>query len=263
MRTVRWVVLLLWLAPCLVRAQGNYEIQVYGSETVAPQSLMAELHSNFTATGEKDTIDGVYPTQHQLHETIELTRGINDWSEVGFYIFTNTQSGHGVQWVGDHIRPRVRVPESWGWPVGVSLSMEIGYQRAVYSRDTWTWEIRPIVDKTVGPWYIAFNPALERTLHGPGVADGFGFAPALKVGYAFSKVISAGFEYYGDLGRIGNFAPRDQQQQQVFAVADLDVSPDWEINFGVGVGATAATDHLIFKAILGRRLHWGQSGHFR
>ncbi len=25
----------------------------------------------------------------------------------------------GSQWVGDHIRPRVRVPESWHWPVGV------------------------------------------------------------------------------------------------------------------------------------------------
>src|SRR5215475_11726936 len=120
---------LLLLVPCLAHAQGNYEIQVYGSETVAPQTLMMELHSNFTATGEKDTIDGVYPTQHQLHETIELTQGLTDWSELGFYFFTSTQSGHGVQWVGDHIRPRVRVPESWNWPVGVSLSMEIGYQR--------------------------------------------------------------------------------------------------------------------------------------
>ncbi len=46
----------------------------------------------------------------------------------------------------------------------------------------------------------------------------------------------------------------------MFAVADLDVSKDWEINFGVGIGATAATDHLIFKAILGRRLNWGQAG---
>jgi hypothetical protein len=260
---MRHLWLLILLVPCLVHAQGNYEIQVYGSETVAPQTLMVELHSNFTATGEKDTIDGVYPTQHQLHETIELTQGLTDWSEVGFYFFTSAQSGHGVQWVGDHIRPRARVPESWGWPVGVSLSMEFGYQRAVYSPDTWTWEIRPIIDKTAGPWYVAFNPALERTVHGPGVAEGFTFAPGLKVGYAFTHVVSAGFEYYGDFGRLNHFAPQNEQQQQLFAVADLDVSPDWEINFGVGIGATAATDHLIFKAILGRRLQWGQSGHFR
>jgi len=34
------------------------------------------------------------------------------------------------------------------------------------------------------------------------------------------------------------------------------VSPNWEINFGVGVGATAGTDHLIVKGILGRRFDW-------
>ena len=53
----------------------------------------------------------MYPTNHQEHETVELTEGLNDWSEIGFYIFTSEQAGHGVQWVGDHIRPRVRVPD--------------------------------------------------------------------------------------------------------------------------------------------------------
>ena len=81
-----------------VFAQGNYEIQVYGSDTVAPKSTMLELHSNFTPEGQRYTIDGVYPTNHQEHETIEITQGINDWSEVGFYIFTSEQDGHGVQW---------------------------------------------------------------------------------------------------------------------------------------------------------------------
>jgi len=219
---------------------------------------MVELHSNYTATGEKDTIDGVYPTHHQLHETVELTQGLTDWSEVGFYVFTSEQNGHGVQWVGDHIRPRVRVPESWGWPVGVSLSMEIGYQRPAYSPDTWTWEIRPIIDKAMGRWYFAVNPAFERTLHGPGVRDGFDFAPSVKVGYDFTQVVSGGIEYYADYGRFGGFVPTRDQQQQVFLVADLHVSPLWEINFGVGIGATSATDHLIFKAILGRRIGWGQ-----
>jgi hypothetical protein len=60
--------------------------------------------------------------------------------------------------VGDHIRPRVHAPQKWHWPVGVSLSTEFGYQRAAFSPDTWTWEIRPIVDRKIGPWYLAFNP---------------------------------------------------------------------------------------------------------
>jgi hypothetical protein len=238
------------------RAQGNYEIQVYGSETVPPKNTMVELHSNYTLNGQKYVIDGVYPTNHQEHETVEITNGINDWSEVGFYIFTSEQDGHGVQWVGDHIRPRVRVPDRWHWPLGVSLSTEIGYQRAVYSPDTWTWEIRPIMDKFVGRWYFAINPALERTLHGPDVKQGIGFSPAVKISYDLNRIVSIGPEYYGDYGRIWDPESLRNQQQQIFFVADLNVSPKWEINFGPGIGPTAATDHFIIKGILGRRFSW-------
>ena len=35
--------------------QGNYEIQVYGSDTVSPGNTMVELHSNFTLNGSKTT----------------------------------------------------------------------------------------------------------------------------------------------------------------------------------------------------------------
>jgi len=261
-RALLWggVLVLLVLGWCTApaRAQGYYEIQVYGSECVPPKTLMVELHSNFTARGQTETVDGVYPTNHQLHETLELTQGITEWSEVGFYVFTSTQDGHGVQWVGDHIRPRVCVPDSWGWPIGVSLSMEVGYQRSVYSPDVLTWEIRPILDKYIGRWYFAVNPALERTLRGPDVSQGFSFAPAVKVSYDINPVVSAGFEYYGDFGPINNISPLYQQQQQLFAVTDLNVSPLWEINFGVGIGATRSTDHLIVKLILGRRFDWGR-----
>jgi len=237
-------------------AQGNYEIQVYGSDTVPPDSTMVELHSNFTAIGQRYEILGVYPTYHQEHETLEITQGINDWAEVGFYVFTSEQNGHGVQWVGDHIRPRVRVPTSWHWPIGVSLSTEIGYQRAVYSLDTWTWEIRPIVDKAIDRWYFAFNPALERTWHGPDVRQGLAFAPAAKVSYDFTKRISGGVEYYADYGAFAQFDSFHEQQQQFFAATDLNVSPKWEINFGVGIGVTGATDHLIVKGIIGRHFSW-------
>ena len=248
---------LFGLLICLpVFGQGNYEIQVYGSDTIPPGSTMVELHSNFTALGQRYTIQGVYPTYHQEHETIEITQGINDWAEVGFYVFTSEQPGYGVQWVGDHIRPRVRVPPSWHWPVGVSISTEIGYQRPVYSLDTWTWEIRPIIDKAIDRWYFAFNPALERTWHGPDVHQGLSFAPAVKVSYDFTKQISGGVEYYADYGAFAQFDAFREQQQQFFAVTDLNVSPKWEINFGVGVGVTAATDHLIIKGIIGRHFDW-------
>jgi hypothetical protein len=238
-------------------AQSNYEIQVYGADTVAPRTTMLELHSNFTADGQRKTIEGVAPTFHAEHETIEITQGINEWSEVGFYVFTSARSGQGIQWVGDHIRPRVRVPVKWHWPVGASLSTEVGYQRARFSSDTWNWEIRPIVDKQMGRWYLAVNPALERTWHGPDVKLGLDFSPAVKVSYDFTKKVTGGLEYYADYGSLTSIASFHDQQQQFFPAVDLNLSPDWEFNFGVGIGPTAATDHWIVKAIVGRHFTWG------
>jgi hypothetical protein len=49
------------------RAQGNYEIQVYGADTVPKGNMMFELHSNFTASGQQHFIGGVAPTYHAGH----------------------------------------------------------------------------------------------------------------------------------------------------------------------------------------------------
>ena len=248
-----------FVAVCPLFAQNNYEIQVYGSETVAPGHTMLELHSNYTFSGSKYVVDGMVPTNDALHETVEITQGLNDWSELGFYIFTSDNHyGYGYGWVGDHIRPRVRVPEEWHWPVGVSLSLEFGYQRALYSPDTWTLEIRPIIDKQIGRWYLAFNPSLDRSFHGPSVSQGVVFSPNFKAGYDVTKKVNVGFEYYGSLGPVTGFDALYEQEQQIVPCIDLNLSPDWEFNAGVGVGMTRSTDHLLVKVIIGRRFDWSR-----
>src|SRR5438876_3119855 len=193
------LILSLLLLPAVsptICAQDNYEIQVYGSDTIPAGVTMVELHNNFTSKGEKKVVAGLLPTQHALHETIEITQGFSSWFETGFYIFTSARSGSGWQWVGDHIRPRVRAPESWHWPVGVSVSNEIGYQRRIFSVNTWTWEIRPIIDKKLGSWYLSFNPTFDKALHGPDTARGFEFSPNFKFSYDLTRKVAAGFEYY-------------------------------------------------------------------
>lgn len=261
MRSFLGSVLALSLFACMADAQGNYEIQIYGSDTVAPGTTMVELHSNLTVSGSKNNVDGVFGTEHAWHETLEITQGVTNWFETGFYVFTSADPRNNWQYVGSHIRPRVRAPESWHLPVGVSLSTEIGYQRYQFSADTWTWEIRPIVDKKLGRWYMSFNPALDRSFHGPGVAKGMEFSPGLKIGYDVTKRINMGIEYYGGLGDIRGWDPIGEQQQQIFPVVDLDLGPNWEFNCGVGIGMTHGTDHLLVKMIIGRRLTWGKKNH--
>jgi hypothetical protein len=240
----------------IICAQENYEIQVYSSPTQAKRSSIFELHSNFTFNGEKQIADGVLPSHHSLHETVEITTGIADNFELGFYLFTNYTPGHGLQVVGTHIRPRVTAPLSWKLPVGLSLSAEIGYQKSLYSSETWNMEIRPIIDKTWNKFYISFNPTLGISVKG--VTDNHTpvFEPNLKMSFQVFKTTSLGAEYYGSTGYINNTESFANQEHALYFVYDLTGNPKWELNLGVGTGLTAVTDKWVAKVLIGRRINW-------
>jgi len=244
-----------------VQAQ-SYEVQVYSAPTLETGVTMVELHSNFTINGSK-TIDqyGMLPTQHVFHETIELTHGFAPWFETGFYIFTSIGSDGRTNYVGSHIRPRFAIPESFHWPVGLSLSLEYGWQKRAFSPDVETIEIRPIIDKKFlhDRLYVAFNPVFDHSFKGPSRVQGYVFSPNVKVGYDVTKKLNLGIEYYGTLGPIHEFLPYDQQAQQLFAVTDIDFGPSWEFNAGIGYGLSPGSDKLIVKTIIGRRFGNGRS----
>lgn len=254
---MRKLCLLFFFQGCIyfISAQDNYEIQVYSSPTMTKGVTMFELHSNFTFIGQKNVIDDVDPTYHALHETLEITQGITNNFELGFYLFTNYTDKYGYKVVGTHIRPRVSVPDKWNWPVGVSLSTEFGYQKREYSADTWSIEIRPIIDKQWGNFYVAFNPTFGISVK-PDSSDHVpSFEPNIKVSYAINKV-ALGVEYYGDIGNVDDIPKLPEQSHSLFFAADLDIDPRWEINFGPGIGLTKNTDAFVFKLILGRRINW-------
>ena len=95
-------------------------------------------------------------------------------------------------------------------------------------------------------------------MSGPGKKRGPEFAPNFKVAYSATKKIDVGLEYYGGLGPLSGFDPAREQTHQIFPASDLNVSPKWEFNFGVGIGLTRSTDHLILKMIIGRRFEFGK-----
>ncbi len=245
------------LSFCLfLKGQENYEIQVYGSQTQQKNSTIFELHSNFTFRGEKDVVKGVRPTYHSLHETLEITHGVGDNFEIGAYLFTNYTQKYGYQIVGTHIRPRIMAPSKWKWPLGVSLSAEIGYQRPEYAGETWNIELRPILDKQFGNLYVSLNPTFGIALKS---AEGHSvpvFEPNVKAMYGVLKNFGLGFEYYGSLGAVNAFETLAGQNHAIFTSLDLLNNKNWEFNAGAGFGLTPATDGFIFKVIVGRRLFW-------
>ena len=166
---------------------------------------MVELHSNFTPEGQKYVIDGVYPTNHQEHETIEITEGLNDWSEVGFYVF-HQRAGRPRRAVGRRPHPPARARARY-------LALAGGRQpvdrdrlpaRGLLARHLDVGDSADRRQVPSGRWYFAVNPALERTWHGPDVNQGIGFSPGAKFSYDFTKEVNGGVEYYADYGRIGD-----------------------------------------------------------
>lgn len=235
-RDAGWIALLVIVSGARpLRAQENYEIQVYGSELVDRGRTMVEIHSNYTGSGRQTVVDGLVPTNHAWHETLEITHGFTSWLEVGFYTFTSENVGRGWSWVGNHVRPRVTVPKSWRWPVGVSISQEIGYQRRLFSPDTWTWEIRPIIDRQWGRFYWSLNPTLEVALKGDGAGQGVEFAPNVALSYDITPTVTGAVEYYGGLGPVTHFAPAAQQEHQIFGAFDLNLSPIGRSTSGWGL----------------------------
>lgn len=237
-------------------AQENYEIQVYGSATQAPKSAIFELHSNYFINGIKETINGVYPTHHAVHETVEITQGITDITELGFYLFTNYTPGKGYHFVGFHLRPRVRAPDAWDLPIGLSLSAEFGWQKPEYSEDTWNIELRPIIDKQWDKFYVSFNPTFGFSLKSPYSNAVPAFEPNLKANMRVFPHGALGFEYYGGLGQVSHLDPVREQGHIIYAAYDLLDNKKWEFNVALGFGLTPSTDKLVAKMILGRRINW-------
>jgi len=119
---------------------------------------------------------------------------------------------------------RIAIPQEWEWPVGLSLSTEFGYQRRSFTEDTWSWELRPIIDKQWGRWYFSLNPSLEKSIHGRHSNEGYQFAPSAKISFDVTKMAAVGVEYYSSIGTVGRLERWDEQQHQIMPVLDLDFS---------------------------------------
>ena len=256
MRNVLCVTLFLGVCATEMRAQGNYEVQVYGSALVPIGATMVESHSNFTAKGALELPGGALATHHAFHETLEVTHGFNEWFETGFYLFSSIQPDGSWKFVGTHIRPRIAIPERYGLPVGLSLSTEIGYQQASFDPNTWTWEIRPIVDKQIGKLVRRLQSDLRKDVSRPFPKRGLRIQPNAKLSYDLLKRVAVGLEYYGAFASFRHWEPVNQSEQMFLPALDFDFGPRWEFNFGVGVGVTHNTDHLLIKAILGYRFNF-------
>ncbi len=226
---------------------------MYPYELAGPHHTWVEIHMNTYPKGSQDTSYGTYPNNHQFHLTAEITHGFTENFEFAGYIVTAFVPDVGPRFAGVRFRPRFRIPETWHWPFRLSISTEVDFTKHQFDPNTISIELRPILDKKIGNLYLAVNPTLTKSLRGPDSGQTLEFEPSGKISYNLTKLIAAGLEYYAGTGPITGFDSLHDQRHMIFPTLDLDISPTWEFNFGVGRGLTAGSEQWTVKWIIGHR----------
>jgi hypothetical protein len=228
-----------------------YEIQIYPTETDPQDHLQVELHSNSvtTAVGReaKEQID-----PYQIHETIETTYGILPHVEIGQY-FCTAKLGDHYEYAGSRTKMHFGIPQTMDWPVSFGGNIELDYMRHAAEDQPLTLEMRPIAESHLGPVTIVANLPFEKPFSGAGTHKGVTLSPQGEIEYEglIYKWFSPAVEYYGDMGAIRSLPGVQNQQQFIVPALNFDFIPQLELNLGVGIGMTRASNGTFVKTIVG------------
>jgi len=224
--------------PRPVRAQDEFEIQVYDVETAPEGEPGIELHLN----------------QHLIrmepdatHLTFEPHYGLRDWAELGGYFQTSLTSTGELAYAGAKLRTKLRAPHRlWDDRVGLAINFEISDVPRQFEPNQWGSEIRPIAELRSGPLYAAVNPIVAMDLAGA-LAGHPQLEPAAKLAYVASDTAMVGIEAYAAFGPVD--ALGDGSIDRGFITLDVH-GRRWDLNVGIGA-SHGSQDHPIGKLIVG------------
>jgi hypothetical protein len=234
--------------PVFAADQVHDEIQVYNAEIAEVGQWTYQQHLNYAAVGQtQPEVPGGFASNHSLQGTPEFAYGITDWWEGGFYLpFAIDGSGQLLS-DGAKIRSLFVVPDAAKRSFFYGINFELGYEMRRFSSTPWGLEIRPIIGVRNTQWEFIVNPIVDVSFGSAGEAD---FAPALRLARNLGNDWFVGLEYYADFGKIGDFLPLQQQNQQLFAVTDFKLGV-FDVELGAGYGFTSGSDRFVTKMILG------------
>lgn len=228
-------------------AKATDEIQVYNAAIAEVGQFTIQQHLNYIALGQKDpSFPGGLASNHSLNGTPEFAYGVTDWWEVGLYLPFSVQD---ERFYSDAIKLRTLFvsPHAEQRNFFYGVNFEFSNETPPFSQSRFSMEIRPIIGIRNSEYEFIVNPIVD--VHFGKHAEQH-FTPAARVARKFGDDLFAGFEYYSDLGQIGNFDKLADQQHTLFAVTDFKAGV-FDVNFGVGYGLTPASDRLVVKTIIG------------
>ena len=239
--------------PALTFAQTD-EIQVYDGSIAAPGVFNLTWHNNFTPIGPKiAAFPGGLVNNRNLNGVTEWAYGVTDWFEAGLYLpLYSISNARGPSINGGKIRLLFAVPHAEDRKFFYAANFEFSYNSKHWDERRYTSEIRPIIGWHLHPVDIIVNPILDNSYYGG--FKSLDFAPATRVAYNFNPKWAAAVEEYADYGPLRNFYSASEQSHQIFGVFDHS-SKFGDIEAGIGIGVTGASDRLALKLLWSKDLY--------
>ena len=227
------------------------EIQVYMDEMNKPGQFGLDLHLNAVSDGRvAPEYAGEQASGGRWRFTPEFSYGLTPNLELGAYLPLTTLDRHG-RFAADGVKARIKFlapqakDQSWFW----GLNFELGRVAHTLDANPWNAELKGIAGLHHGPWTVGVNLNVDWMVSGPDHTP-VSYQTATKLSYAVAKDFSVGLESYNDLGGARRFARLNEQDQQLFLVADKAFGR-WDVNAGVGYGYGRPEDRWTFKLIIG------------
>jgi hypothetical protein len=234
-------------APADAQAQDLFELEVFEYDTTPPGSFAIDLHTNAIPSG------GVmWPTtagRHRPgHVSVEVARGWTERFEAALFVQTAPFGASGTVLAGGHVRGKLRLGELA--PLRFALGAEYGFNRAAFSDELQTLELRPIVDYSRGRLALVANPSLEFVTHGGDEGLAPVFDVSAKAGWRLSDRLTVATEYFSAESATRHLPPEAGSHHLVFTGVDLEL--DSGLHLGVSMGrCVTGRDPWLLKSVVG------------
>ena len=242
-----FVFVLAVVCPRAASAQSD-EIQVYDAGLSPPGIFNLTWHNNFTPKGiATEPFPGVVVADQSFNGVTEWAYGVTDWFEQGLYLPLYTHDKNlGWGYNGFKVRELFAVPHAEMRTFFYGANFEFSVNEPRWDEHRYTSEVRPIVGWHLGQWDVILNPIVDTAYDGWGNLE---FVPATRVAYNFKSGWTLSAEEYADYGPFNGFYSAGDQAHQLYGVVNKTFGTI-EIEAGVGVGLTDATDRCTLKLLV-------------
>ena len=212
------------------------------------------LHNNFTPSGlAQPAFPGGIIPDRSYNGAAEWAYGVTPWFEQGLYAplySVSRQRGGSIN--GFKLRELFVRPHADDHTFFYGVNFEFSVNALYWESRRITSEVRPIIGWHFHPVDLIVNPIMD-TRYAGGI-KGLEFAPAERLAYNFSSKWAIAAEEYADYGQFRQINALQGQYHMIYGVVDRN-RKSLNIEFGVGVGLTAATDKVTLKLMLSRDLN--------